>query len=61
MLNVLFIIGLIISLGMYIWSLYDWYDFKEKIIYIPLTILLIIVVLGMFVMMKGLMQKREFI
>ena len=46
---------------MYILALYDVPEYKENYMWIPLTILLIIVILAMLVMMKGLMQKREFI
>ena len=60
-LNILFFLGLIVSFTMYLLALYDVENFKEDYIWIPLVILLVIVVLGMFVMMKGLMQKREFI
>ena len=45
---------------MYLMALYDVEDFKENYIWIPLTILLVIVVLSMLIMMKGLLQKREF-
>lgn len=59
-LNILFVLGLLISLVMYILALYDVEDFKEKYIIIPLILLLLIIVLGMMIMMMGLMQKREF-
>ena len=60
-LNILFALGVIVSLVMYMCALYDVEDFKENYIWIPLVILLIIVVLALLVMIKGLMQKREFI
>ena len=59
-LNILFVLGLLISLIMYILALYDVKDFKEKYIVIPLILLLLIIIVGMVIMMMGLMQKREF-
>lgn len=58
-LNILFVLGLVISLVMYILALYEVEDFKEKYIVIPLILMLLIIILGMIVMMMGLMKTRE--
>ena len=60
MLNILFAMGLVVAFVMYVLALYDVDDFKEKFIWIPLSILLVIVLLAFIVMMKGLMTKRPF-
>lgn len=60
-LNLLFALGLCVAFIMYLLALFDVEDFKENLIWIPLTLLLIIVMLAMVVMMKGLLQKREFV
>lgn len=53
-LNVLFVVGLLLALIMYIMVLSEVTDFKEKFIVIPIIILLIIIFLGMIVMLMGL-------
>ena len=60
LLNILFALGMIVAFVMYVLALYDVDDFKEKFIWIPLSILLVIVLLAFMVMMKGLMTKRPF-
>lgn len=60
MLNILFAAGLVVAFVMYVLALYDVDDFKEKYIWVPLSILLVIVFLAFIVMMKGLMTKRPF-
>ena len=60
LLNILFALGLIVAFVMYVLALYDIEDFKEKYIWAPLSILLVIVLLAFMVMMKGLMTKRPF-
>ena len=60
-LNLLFALGLTVAFIMYMLALFDVDNFKENLIWIPLAILLCIVVLAMVVMMKGLLQKREFV
>lgn len=58
-LNILFVLGLIISIVMYIMALYEVNEFKEKYIVIPLILLLLIIIMGMVVMMRGLMKSRD--
>jgi cytochrome c biogenesis protein CcdA len=58
-LNILFVLGLVISLVMYIMALYEVENFKEKYIVIPLILMLLIIIMGMVVMMMGLMKTRD--
>ena len=59
MLNILFVLGLIVSLVMYVMALYDVQDFKEKYIMVPLILMLLIIIAGMIIMMMGLMKRRD--
>ena len=54
------LIGVITAFVMYILALYDVENFKEKYIFIPLSIIFVLVVVSLFIMVRGLMTHRIF-